>query len=448
MRTSSGTRAHRTALIAVAGLATCATLITGCSSDSDSGTGKKDNAGTGNITLHVGDFGSFGYDDKTGAALFAEYHRLHPNITIVEDNVADGQKYWDALKLHLSQGSGLADVQAIEVGFIAEATATLGDKFIDLGKAAGVDTTKWLDWKEKQATTKSGQVIGVGTDVGPMAICYRKDLFQQAGLPADRDAVAALWAGDWAKYIETGKQFKAKAPAGVSFTDSASGVFNAVVSSQAQQYSDDQGKLIYDTSPGVKKAWDLAVESAQQGLSGKLRQFDDKGTWNAAFKNSKFATIACPSWMTGIIKDQAGPANAAKWDIAAAPEAGNWGGAFLSVPKAGKHTDEATRLAAWLTAPEQQAKVFAKNGNIPSTKAGLDSPAVQNAMNPYFGTAPIGKIYTATAKGVTPAPIGRYDGQVKTYITDNGILDIEQHGTSKEKAWSNVQALVKDKIDQ
>lgn len=447
MRTSSGTRARRTALIAVAGLATCATLITGCSSDSDTGK-DKGNAGTENITLHVGDFGSFGYDDKTGAALFSEYHKLHPNITIVEDNVADGQKYWDALKLHLSQGSGLADVQAVEVGFIAEATATLGDKFVDLGKAQGVDTTKWLDWKEKQATTKSGQVIGLGTDVGPMAVCYRKDLFQQAGLPADREAVAALWAGDWAKYIAVGKQFKAKAPAGVAFTDSASGVFNAVVSSQAQQYSDDQGKLIYDTSPGVKKAWDLAVEAAQQGLSGKLRQFDDKGTWNAAFKNSKFATIACPSWMTGIIKEQGGPANAAKWDIAAAPEAGNWGGAFLSVPKAGKHTAEATALAAWLTSAEQQAKVFAKNGNIPSTKAGLDSPTVTGATNPYFGTAPVGKVYTATAKGVTPAPIGRYDGQVKTYITDNGILDIEQHGTSKDKAWSNVQALVKDKIDQ
>ncbi|NEA56314.1 carbohydrate ABC transporter substrate-binding protein [Streptomyces sp. SID13666] len=448
MRTSSGTRARRTALIAVAGLATCATLITGCSSDSSSDSGKKGSTGTENITLHVGDFGSFGYDDKTGAALFSEYHQLHPNITIVEDNVADGQKYWDALKLHLSQGSGLADVQAIEVGFIAEATATLGDRFVDLGKATGVDTTKWLDWKEKQATTKSGQVIGLGTDVGPMAVCYRKDLFQKAGLPTDREAVAALWAGDWAKYIAVGQQFKAKAPAGVSFTDSASGVFNAVVSSQAQQYSDDQGKLIYDTSPGVKKAWDLAVESAQQGLSAKLRQFDDKGTWNAAFKNSTFATIACPSWMTGIIKEQAGPANTAKWDIAAAPESGNWGGAFLSVPKAGKHTAEATALAAWLTAPEQQAKVFAKNGNIPSTKAGLDSPTVTDATNPYFGTAPIGKVYTAIAKGVTPAPIGRYDGQVKTYITDNGLLDIEQHGTSKDKAWSTVQALVKDKIDQ
>lgn len=448
MRTSGRTR--KAAVIAVAGLATCATLITGCSSDSkdsDSTGGKAST--TEKITLHVGDFGSFGYDDKTGAALFSEYHKLHPNITIVEDNVSDGQQYWNALKLHLSQGSGLADIQAIEIGYIAEAISpTMSSKFVDLGKAPGVKVSDWVDYKEKEATTSDGSVIGLGTDIGPMAVCYRKDLFQAAGLPTDREAVAAKWAGDWAKFIDVGKQFKAKAPSGLSFTDSGSGLFNAVVSSQTTQYSDPSGKLIYDTSPGVKTAWDLATEAVQDGLTAKLRQFDSNNTWNAAFKNSKFATIACPSWMTGIIKDSAGPANQGKWDIAAPPQAGNWGGSFLSVPKAGKHTAEATALAAWLTAPAQQAKVFAKNGNIPSTVAGLADPAVQNATNPYFGATPIGKIYSATAQSIKPAPIGQWDGQVKTFITDNGILDMEQHGTSKDKAWSNVQALVKDKIDQ
>ncbi|MET9219432.1 ABC transporter substrate-binding protein [Streptomyces sp. NPDC003300] len=448
MRTSGRTR--KAAVIAVAGLATCATLITGCSSDSkskDSGNGSTASS-TEKITLHVGDFGSFGYDDKTGAALFSEYHKLHPNITIVEDNVADGQQYWDALKLHLSQGSGLSDIQAIEIGYIAEATGpTLASKFVDLGKAKGVNVGDWLDYKEKQATTTDGSVIGLGTDIGPMAVCYRKDLFKAAGLPDDREAVAAKWAGDWSKFLAVGKEFKANAPSGVAFTDSGSGLFNAVVSSQTTQYSDASGKLIYDTSPGVKTAWDLATEAVKDGLTDKLRQFD-ANTWNAAFKNSKFATVACPSWMIGIIKDSAGPANQGKWDIAAPPQAGNWGGSFLSVPKAGKHIAEATALAAWLTAPAQQAKVFAKNGNIPSTKAGLADPAVQNATNPYFGDTPVGKIYSATAESIQPAPIGQYDGQVKTFITDNGILDMEQHGTSADKAWSNVKALVKDKIDQ
>ncbi|MFF3773343.1 ABC transporter substrate-binding protein [Streptomyces sp. NPDC002232] len=447
MRTSISRRGRRAAIAAVAAVVTGTALLTGCGGDD--GKGGASGQDGGKITLRIGTFGSFGYDDKTGAKLYSEYERLHPNIKIEESNVSDGQKYWDTLKLRLSQNSGVADIQAVEVGYIAEATGpAMANKWVDLGKEGGADLGDFLDWKVKQATTADGRVIGLGTDIGPMAICYNKDLFAKANLPTARDEVAKLWAGDWSKFLATGERYKAAAPAGTAFHDSASGLFNAVVSSDPVQYADASGKLDWENSPGVKQAWDTAVKAARGGLTAKLRQFDEKGTWNAAFKNAKFATVACPSWMTGIIKDQAGPANQGKWDIAAPPVAGNWGGSFLAVPKAGKHTEEAAALAAWLTAPEQHAKVFAVNGNIPSSKDTLLSPAVQEAKLPYFGDTPVGKIFSSAAADITPAAISRYDGQVKTFLTDNGILDIEQRGTDPAKAWENVKKLVDDKIDQ
>ncbi|MEU7028188.1 ABC transporter substrate-binding protein [Streptomyces sp. SBR177] len=449
MRTSSSRRApgraRRTALAATAALVAGTALLTGCGDGGDGG----DSADGGTITLRIGTYGSFGYDNKTGAKLYAEYEKSHPGIKIVESNVADGQKYWDTLKLRLSRNSGLADIQAVEVGYIAEATGpTMADKWVDLSKTGGADLGAFLDWKVKQATTADGKVIALGTDIGPMAICYNKELFAKAKLPTDRAEVGRLWAGDWAKFVEVGKTYQKSAPAGTFFHDSASGLFNAVVNSDPEQYANSKGELAWETSPGVKLAWNTAVSAAQSGITAKLRQFDEKGTWNAAFKNSKFATVACPSWMTGIIKDQAGPGNQGKWDIAAPPVAGNWGGSFLAVPKSGKHAKEAAELAAWLTAPAQHAKVFAVNGNIPSTKDTLSSPAVIGAKLPYFGDTPVGEIYAAAAAGIKPAPISRWDGQVKTFLTDNGILDIEQRGTDPAKAWENVKKLVDDKIDQ
>ncbi|MFE8031537.1 ABC transporter substrate-binding protein, partial [Streptomyces sp. NPDC057409] len=445
MRTSSSrrvSRARRTALTAVAALTAGTALLTGCGGDD----GGSDAADDGTITLRIGTFGSFGYDDKTGAKLYAEYQKTHPKIKIVESNVADGQKYWDTLKLRLSRNSGLADIQAIEVGYIAEATgSSMADKWVDLSKNGGADLGAFLDWKVKQATTADGKVIGLGTDIGPMAICYNKELFARAKLPTDRTEVGKLWAGDWSKFLATGKTYQKNAPAGTSFHDSASGLFNAVISSEPQQYANASGQLAWEDSPGVKKAWDTAVAAAEGGLTAKLRQFDEKGTWNAAFKNSKFATVACPSWMTGIIKDQAGAANQGKWDIASPPVAGNWGGSFLAVPKSGKHAKEAAELAAWLTAPEQHAKVFAVNGNIPSTKDTLSSAAVVGAKLPYFGDTPVGEIFAAAAANIRPAPISRWDGQMKTFLTDNGILDIEQRGTDPAKAWENVKKLAEDK---
>ena len=452
MRTSGRTRTA--AVIAVAGLATCATLITGCSSDKkDDAKGSGGTSGTEQITLHIGDFGSFGYDDKTGAKLFSEYEQLHPNIKIVEDNVSDGQQYWDSLKLHLQQNSGLDDIQAIEIGYIAEAVQpNLSSKFVDFKSVKGFNAGDWVSYKEQEATTSDGRIIGVGTDIGPTAICYRTDYFKAAGLPTDPAAVAAQWNGDWAKFVDVGEQFKAHAPKGVAFTDSAGGLFNAVLSSQPTQYSDQSGKLVYDSSSGVKTAWDLAAKAASDGLTAKLQQFDSNNTWAAGFKAGKFATIACPSWMTGIVQSDSGPAAKNKWDIAQPPQAGNWGGSFLAVPKSGKHVAEATALAQWLTAAAQEVKVFQKFGNIPSNKAGLADPAVQNATNDYFGPAgtpaPIGKIFSTTAQNVQPAPIGPDDGTVKDVITKNGLLDMEQRGTSKEKAWSNVTAQVKDKLGE
>ena len=47
--------------------------------------------------------------------------------------------------------------------------------------------------------------------------------------------------------------------------------------------------------------------------------------------------------------------------------AGNMGGSHLALPKQGKHSKEAVELIKWLTAPEQQKKVFKATGNFPST---------------------------------------------------------------------------------
>ncbi len=42
-------------------------------------------------------------------------------------------------------------------------------------------------------------------------MCYRTDLFEQAGLPTDREELAKKWA-TWDGYLDLGKQYKAKAP--------------------------------------------------------------------------------------------------------------------------------------------------------------------------------------------------------------------------------------------
>ena len=60
-----------------------------------------------------------------------------------------------------------------------------------------------------RATTDDGKLLGYATDAGPEAICYRADLFEKAGLPSDREEVAALMT-TWDDYFALGEQFVAE----------------------------------------------------------------------------------------------------------------------------------------------------------------------------------------------------------------------------------------------
>ncbi|MFI5975056.1 ABC transporter substrate-binding protein [Streptomyces sp. NPDC051452] len=440
MRTSIRGSRRLGALVAVAALTTG--LLAGCADDSDNGSSNADggNAG-GKTTLTVGTFGVFGYKQ---AGLYDAYMKLHPDINIKENVTTRTDVYWPKVLTRLQAGSGTDDVQAIEVGNITEAVQTQADKFVDIGK--DVDKSQWLDWKLAQATTKDGKTIGLGTDIGPMAVCYRKDLFQKAGLETDRNKLAAQWKGDWAKYVDLGKEYMKKAPKGTKFVDSAASVYNAALGGESEAYYDKDGNVVWDKSPGVKKAWNVAMSVATSDMSAKLKQFDP--TWDQGYANGTFATVACPAWMIGYIEQKSGASGKGKWDVAAAPTAANWGGSFLGVPTASKHQKEAIALAKWLTAPEQQAKVFAKQASFPSTPsayAGLKPAADTTA---YFSGAPITQIFSESAKTIPTQFHGPKDQPILGAITDVGILQVEQKGKSPSQGWDAAAKEIKDVLGQ
>jgi ABC-type glycerol-3-phosphate transport system substrate-binding protein len=431
--TRSRTSACRLTAIGLAA-ALGAGLLAGCSSDSDTG--------DGGITLSVGVFGVFGYKQ---AGLYDEYEKLNPGVTIKENSTERNEDYYPALLNHLSAGAGLQDIQAVEVGNITELAAIQPDKFVDMAKAPGVEKSDWVDWKWAQAQAEDGRVIGLGTDIGPMAVCYRKDLFGKAGLPTERDEVAELWAGDWEKYVETGEEYTRNAPKGTSFMDGASSLFNGAISSHRQQYYSESGEVVYKKSRAVRSSWDLTMRAVEGGMTARLKQFDT--AWDQGYANGDFASVVCPPWMLGYIKEKAGADHADQWDVAAAPKPGNWGGSFLTVPEASRHKEEAVKLAAWLTAPEQQAKLFRKQASFPSSQAAFGLPAVKDATHDYFGDAPIGEVFSAAAEGIPTQILGPKDQIIDQNITDVGILQVEQQGKSPEEGWNAAVKAIDNAIE-
>ncbi|MFE7897503.1 extracellular solute-binding protein [Streptomyces sp. NPDC057424] len=425
-------------LAAVASLG--AGLLAGCADDGKDGENSSQGGSDGKTKITLGLFGSFGFEE---AGLYAEYEKLNPDIDVQQTVIERNENYYPPLVNHLTTNSGLQDIQGIEVGNINEVANNYADKLVDLSKYG--KESDYLPWKWQQATTEGGETIGLGTDVGPMAICYRKDMFEAAGLPSDREEVGKLWAGDWSKLVEVGKRYKAKAPKDTTFLDSPGGLLNAIIGSEKERFYDSSGKVIYKSNPAIKSAFDLTAEAGEEGLVGNQTQFQP--AWDTTIANSKFAAMSCPPWMLGYIESKSKPENAGKWDVAAPPKAGNWGGSFLAVPKSGKNAEEAAKLAAWLTAPEQQAKLFSKRGSFPSAQAAYDLPLVQDAKNKMTGDAPIGKVFAPLAEESPIQVIGPKDQIIQQGLTDNGVILVTQ-GKSPEEAWDNAVKTIDNNLEK
>lgn len=450
MRSTSPRR--RLAATSVAVASAGALLLAGCSSGS--GAAETSSAAkpagpcgtTATTTVTVGLFGTFGFKEN---GLWDAYKAKCPNITIKEDDIEQSADYWTRLKTRLASGSGLDDVQGIEIGFVADVVKNHAKQFVDWNTVpnAAADKAEFFPWKWDMASTADGTTtVGLGTDTGPMAICYRKDLIAKAGLPSDPATLAASWK-TWDDFIAFGQKYQASTTkqAGSHFVDSAASIFSTAVYQGKLAYADADGKTDVENSDGVRTAWTEATKAAQARITAGLQQFSPG--WNKAFSNGSFAALACPTWMMGYIQGQAGPAYAGKWDIAPVVPGGaaNWGGSWLGVPTASKNKAAAIALVEWLSAKDQQVTMWTspkQGGHFPSNAQAAADPAVANAKSAYFSDAPVGQIFGAIAKEMKIPPIGTNDTPIQQAITTQ-LTNVETKGTAPDAAFKAAMAQVK-----
>lgn len=378
-------RAIRRTLTGVAFATVGGLALAGCSGGAG-GAGGSD----GEIELTIATFNDFGYTEE----LLQEYMDEHPEVKIVHNQAATSN---DARANFFQKlgNTGLADIEAIEIDWLAE-----GMQYSDLLAPVPEELKgRWLDWKEAAATDAEGNLVGYGTDIGPQGVCYRADLFAEAGLPTDREQVAELFT-TWDDLFAVGQEYVDKT--GKPFLDSANSVLQGLANQLEVTYEEADGTVVATENPDVREMFDTVIEKGVP-IAAYAGQWSED--WYASMANGEFAAMLCPAWMHGIIQGEA--PDVTGWDVANVfpGGGGNWGGSYLVIPANGPNVEAAQELADWLTSPETQLKAFANAGTFPSQLEAYESTELTDFTNPYFNDAPTGQIGVDRAEAVTVSPV-------------------------------------------
>jgi cellobiose transport system substrate-binding protein len=417
--------------LGVAGLAAATMLsaIAACGTDDEPTAGDKP------ATLVVDTFGEFGYDE-----LVKQYEK-DTGIKVELRKTAQLRDYRPKLVRALATGKGAADVVALEEGILNEFKINPAN-WVDLAPLVADHSKDYLPWKYELGKAPDGRLMGLPTDVGSLAVCYRRDLFQAAGLPSDRDQVSALWP-TWDKFIEAGQKYRAAT--GKGMLDSVTTAASAVMFQEGGDlfYAKDD-TIVADRSAAVKKAWDTAIAMVDAGITAKTTTWSPE--WSAGFKQGTFAATFCPSWMLGIVKDNSGAGNSGRWDVAAVPGGGgNWGGSWLAVPQQSKHHEAAAKLAEFLTSASSQVAAFKLKGPLPTNLKALEDSGFQSHTDPYFNGAPTGKIFGESVSKIEPVHLGPKHQAVKENAFEPALRSYESGQANKQAAW---EQFVKDSQTQ
>jgi len=364
------------------------------------------------------------------AALVDTYMADNPGVSI-EVRTGDYNPLHQQLQSQLVSGSGAPTIAAIGEDYIAQFVAQ-PDAFVDLKTlGAGQDADAYLPWAWKRGSNGDA-LIGLPANVSGLALCYRADLLEAAGLPSDRTELADLMGDSWEGFIATGKRYVAAT--GKPFLDSATTVLRPVRQQDAASYVNGDGEA---TAQGAAHAFDVALQSSDAGFSAGLTPFTSD--WDAGLTTDAFAVSVCPMWGAGDIQAVVGSGDtSARWDVMDIPgPGGSWGGMYYAIAAS---ADSAQRRAAWeflswLSQPDQQLALFRATGNLPAQPGLYDDAAITSYSNAFFSGAPLGQLMSkAAAELATQDTYSVKDSGIEATLQD--VLDRVQAGSvARADAW-------------
>jgi multiple sugar transport system substrate-binding protein len=405
--------------VAVATLA--AAVLAACSSSSSGGGGAAKGA-AGKATNCTN---KIVHSDAPKVSVWAWYPNMakvvdnfnngHTDVQVCWTNAGQGAPEYAKFQTAISAGKGAPDVVMLEAdqlpGF------EIQKALVDLAPYGANDVKGNFSagaWKD---VSQGAAVYAIPVDGGPMAMIYRKDIFDKYKITPPTT---------WAEYAAAAQ--KLKDAGGPLFGDFGSNV-PAVTTSLMEQkgatpFTYDLAKrtdigIALDSQP-AKDVLDYWAGLVKKGLVGKQDQFTTD--YISGFINGKYATYVSAAWAPGYLtgagvgkgteKGKFAVAPLPQWDTAN-PVSVNWGGSTFAVTSQAGDKKLSAEVAKGIYADPASLEDGWKTQTIfPLNQSVLHSDAFINNQVAFFGGQTANKdIYIPAEnayKGATYSPFTVY----------------------------------------
>lgn len=321
-----------------------------------------------------------------------------------------------------------------QIEFYALPTFRVQGGLMDIAPCAGVAEAA-VDFSdslwEQVSLGESDAVFAIPHDTGTMGMYYRKDLFDQAGIPVpttwEEFAVAAAEIAELGHSITNFSVSSGEIPPFAGLVAQAGGEWFGTT---ADGWTVD---LTGAESTKVAQYWqDLLSDGHISTIPG----FTD--SWNHAYNNGEVWSWFSGAWGANGIMGGA-PDTAGGWAVAPLPqwEAGAgvsapWGGSSTAVFQFSDHPYEAAQFALWLNTSAEALNALVALGQFPaSSTAGDKVPALSEGV-PFFGDQAIYADFLAFGEGGASFTWGPTMTQVFSDVSDGFSAAVAGDGTLLE----------------
>ncbi len=354
----------------------------------------------------------------------------HPGVT-VDVQLISYQALHQGLRAGFIAGKGVPDMVEIEIG---QAGTFFAGPLEDIGFLDITDRLKESGLYERMvpsrftAYTTRGRIFGVPHDVHPLALAYRRDLFEAAGV--DPAAIET-----WEDFIRAGRRITRDLDYdgrpdryAIELDPSSSYLLEIMLRQRGFFFFRPDGSLAFDDPVLVDSLVTYVRMAAGPEKIGT--NLGGGAILTQAVMDGYLCALWLPDWRVGVFMQDIPKAKGLlrvmplpAWEKGGR-RLSTWGGTMMGISKACRNRDMAWELLKYLYFnPEDLAERYDTTGIIPPLREAWKLPVFDKPAE-YFGGQKVGRLFTELAPDVPPTQNTPFTQRVGTRlgeVVDNSV---------------------------